>query len=99
MTILYQRAWEKANFIKLTQIIAETYFVCSGTIPIFKSSFVYGHASDLQGQVALNFMQYFSLFLSVMFFSYDSGHIFTACKFHSHIANFLVMVYLFFVLF
>lgn len=65
MTVLYEetlKAWEKANFIKLTQIIEETYFVCSGTILIFKSSFVYGHASDLQGQVALNFMQYFSFF-------------------------------------
>lgn len=65
MKILYQqtlRAWEKANVIKLTQIIEETYFVCSGTILIFKSSSVYGHASDLQEQVALNLMQYFYFF-------------------------------------
>lgn len=71
MKILYQqtlRAWEKANVIKLTQIIEKTYFVCSGTILIFKSSSVSGHARDLQEQVALNLHAVFLLFFKNIFF-------------------------------
>lgn len=58
---------EKANFIKLMQIIKETNFVCSGTILIFKPKFIYGHVCDLQEQVALNLMQFFFSFFILSF--------------------------------
>lgn len=48
-------------------MVEETNVVCSGTILIFKGSYVDGHTCDLQEQVALNLMQYLFLIINGLF--------------------------------